>query len=249
MDQAQQYGQMNMNLPHDVVPLPSGGLFYKNKKKSLKVGYLTAQDENLLVSTSTNKNLIQTLLRSKIYETDIHVDDLLESDVEAIMIFLRNTAFGPEYIFNLLDPKTNKKFESTVVLDELDIIQPKLKPNDKGLFELNLPKSGSNVLCKLLTLRDINSLSDMRDSYPPNVTVPLITKRLELHIVSVDGNEDREFISQFVNTLPIMDSKFIRNTMKDCEPRLDLNRQVTAPSGEKVNVEITFGAEFFRPFF
>ena len=249
MDQAQQYGQMNMNLPHDVVPLPSGGLFYKNKKKSLKVGYLTAQDENLLVSTSTNKNLIQTLLRSKIYETDIHVDDLLESDVEAIMIFLRNTAFGPEYIFNLLDPKTNKKFESTVVLDELDIIQPKLKPNDKGLFELNLPKSGSNVLCKLLTLRDINSLSDMRDSYPVNVTVPLITKRLELHIVSVDGNEDREFISQFVNTLPIMDSKFIRNTMKDCEPRLDLNRQVTAPSGEKVNVEITFGAEFFRPFF
>jgi len=249
MDQAQQYGQMNMNLPHDVVPLPSGGLFYKNKKKALKVGYLTAQDENLLVSTSTNKNLIQTLLRSKIYETDIHVDDLLESDVEAIMIFLRNTAFGPEYIFNLLDPKTNKKFESTVVLDELDIIQPKLKPNDKGLFELNLPKSGSNVLCKLLTLRDINSLSDMRDSYPVNVTVPLITKRLELHIVSVDGNEDREFISQFVNTLPIMDSKFIRNTMKDCEPRLDLNRQVTAPSGEKVNVEITFGAEFFRPFF
>jgi len=249
MDKSQQYGQMNMNLPHDVVPLPSGGLFYKNKKKSLKVGYLTAQDENLLISTSTNKNLVQTLLRSKIYETDISVEDLLESDVEAIMIFLRNTAFGPEYIFNLLDPKTNKKFESTVVLDELDIIQPKLKPNDKGLFELNLPKSGLNVLCKLLTLKDINMLSDMRDSYPINVTVPLVTKRLELHIVSVDGNEDREFISQFVNTLPIMDSKFIRNTMKDCEPRLDLKRQVTAPSGEKVNVDITFGAEFFRPFF
>src|SRR6056300_578593 len=113
MDQAQQYGQINMNLPHDVVPLPSGGLFYKNKKKALKVGYLTAQDENILISTTNNKNIIQTLLRSKIYETDIHVDDLLESDVEAIMIFLRNTAFGPEYIFNLLDPKTNKKFEST----------------------------------------------------------------------------------------------------------------------------------------
>jgi len=249
MDQAQQYGQMNMNLPHDVVPLPSGGLFYKNKKKALKVGYLTAQDENILISTTNNKNIIQTLLRSKIYETDIQVDDLLESDVEAIMIFLRNTAFGPEYIFNLLDPKTSKKFESTVVLDELDIIQPKIKPNDKGLFELNLPKTGSNVVCRLLSLRDINSLNDMRETYPPNVTVPLVTKRLELHIVSVDGNEDREFIAQFVNTLPIMDSKFIRNTMRDCEPRLDLKRQVTAPSGEKVNVDITFGAEFFRPFF
>ena len=249
MDQAQQYGQMNMDLPHDVVPLPSQGLFYKNKKKSLKVGYLTAQDENLLVSVSGNKNLIQTLLRSKIYENDIQVDDLLEGDVEAIMIFLRNTAFGPDYIFNLIDPKTNKKFESTVILDELDVVQPKIKPNENGLFELNLPKSGSNVLCKLLSLRDLNVLSDMRDSYPVNVTVPLVTRRLELHIVSIDGNEDREYISQFVNTLPIADSKFIRNTMKDCEPRLDLKRQVMAPSGEKVNVDITFGAEFFRPFF
>jgi len=48
MDQGKQYGQANMNLPHDVVPLPSQGIFYTNKKKSLKVGYLTAQDENLL---------------------------------------------------------------------------------------------------------------------------------------------------------------------------------------------------------
>jgi len=46
-----------------------------------------------------------------------------------------------------------------------------------------------------------------------------------------------------------MDSKFIRNTMKDCEPKLDLNRTTTAPSGEKVTMRITFGAEFFRPFF
>jgi hypothetical protein len=249
MDQAQQYGQLNMNLPHDVVPLPSGGVFYKNKKKSLKIGYLTAQDENILVSSSNNKNIIQTLLRSKIYESDIQVEDLLESDVEAIMIFLRNTAFGSEYIFNLLDPKTSKKFETTINLDELNIVQPKIKPNNDGLFQLNLPRTGVNILCKLLTLRDINSLNDLRDSYPVNATVPLVTKRLELHIVSVDGNEDREYISKFVNTLPIMDSKFIRNTMKDCEPHLDLKRQVTAPSGEKVNVEITFGAEFFRPFF
>ena len=35
MDQGKQYGQANMNLPHDVVPLPSQGLFYSNKKKSL----------------------------------------------------------------------------------------------------------------------------------------------------------------------------------------------------------------------
>jgi hypothetical protein len=44
--------QMNLDLPHDVVLLPSEGRFYKNKKKSVKVGYLTAADENILASVS-----------------------------------------------------------------------------------------------------------------------------------------------------------------------------------------------------
>lgn len=249
MDQAQQYGQMNMNLPHDVVPLPSQGVFYKNKKKSLKVGYLTAQDENVLLSAGNNQNLVTTLLKSKIYEPDFNVNEMLDGDAEAILIFLRNTAFGSEYNFRLKDPKTKKDFDTNVMLDELDILQPKIQPNNEGLFELNLPKTGKNVVCRLLTIGDTNELSKLQDEYPEGVTVPIVTRRLEKHIVAIDGDTNRENIATFVNTLPIMDSKFIRNTMTDCEPRLDLNRTVMAPSGEKVNVRITFGAEFFRPFF
>ena len=41
------YGQTDFNLPHDVLELPSGGVFYKSKKKSVKIGYLTASDENI----------------------------------------------------------------------------------------------------------------------------------------------------------------------------------------------------------
>jgi hypothetical protein len=52
-----------------------------------------------------------------------------------------------------------------------------------------------------------------------------------------------------VEAMPIMDSKFIRGYMVENEPRLDLNREIIAPSGEKVNVSIAFGVEFFRPFF
>ena len=36
--------------------------------------------------------------------------------------------------------------------------------------------------------------------------------------------------------------------MADNEPRLDLVKEVIAPSGERVMVDITFGVEFFRPF-
>jgi hypothetical protein len=248
-DTTRQYGQQDFNLPHDVVTLPSKGKFYKNKKKSLKVGYLTAQDENTLISAGQNVNVINTLVKNKVYEPDFRVEDLLESDLEAILIFLRNTSFGPEYNFMLTDPKTNKKFDKTIRLDELNIIEPKIEPDSDGLFELKLPKTNSVVKCKLLTTGEVQELNKLTESYPTGMVAPVITNRLEKHIVSVDGNEDRESISKFVIQLPIMDSKHIRNTLADCEPRLDLSQEVTAPSGEKVNVRITFGAEFFRPFF
>jgi len=249
MEDNARYGQQDFNLPHDMVLLPSEGKFYLNKKKSFKVGYLTAEDENILISATDSQNIINTLLRNKIYESDVNINDLLEGDMEAILIFLRNTSFGAEYNFTLTDPKTRKEFKKTIMLDELDFVKPKIEPNEKGLFEFTLPKTGKKVECRILTVGDTNELSDMMSKYPEGVVTPVVTKRLEKIIVSIDGNTDREFISKFVTSLPIMDSKFIRNTIKDCEPRLDLNRVVLAPSGEKVNVRITFGAEFFRPFF
>ena len=105
-------GQENFNLPHDVVSLPSEGIFYKNKKKSIKVGYLTASDENILMGGGSDLTL--NLLRAKIYEPDIRVEDLIEGDVEAILIFLRNTGFGPEITLNLTDPSTKKTFQADV---------------------------------------------------------------------------------------------------------------------------------------
>jgi len=248
-DTTRQYGQQEFNLPHDVVSLPSKGLFYKNKKKSLKIGYLTAQDENILINAANTKGIVNELVRNKLYEPDIRVEDLLEGDLEAVLIFLRNTSFGPDYTFKLRDPKTNKEFEKTIRLDELNIIEPELKPDDNGIFTLKLPKSGNTVKCKLLTIGDIEGIERIIEQYPPNTTPPRVTTRLEKQIVSIDDNSDREYISKFILNLPIMDSKHIRNTLSKCEPKIDLERVVNAPSGERVNVRITFGVEFFRPFF
>ena len=57
-----EYGQMDFNLPHDVVTLPSRGVFYKSKKKSVKVGYLTASDENILSNINPNKSVKESIV-------------------------------------------------------------------------------------------------------------------------------------------------------------------------------------------
>jgi hypothetical protein len=49
--------------------------------------------------------------------------------------------------------------------------------------------------------------------------------------------------------MPIADSKYIRKFISENEPKLDLKREIIAPSGEKTTVYTGFGVEFFRPFF
>ena len=243
-------GTLGFNLPHDVVQLPSGGIFYPSKKKSIKVGYLTAKDENYLIgSGNSGDNIILSLLRNKIYEHDLRPEELLNGDVEAILIFLRNTSFGPEYKINLIDPKTDKPFIGTILLDELNIKQPKFKPDENGLFTTTLPKCGKTVKLKLTTFFDTIELERMISQYPVGRQAPRVTWKLERHIVEFDGETDKGKISAYIEALPISDSKYIRQFLRDNEPSLDLSRQVIAPSGELVSFEITFGVDFFRPFF
>ncbi len=245
-EQTRNYAQSNLTLPHDIVPLPSEGVFYKNKKKSVKVGYLTAADENILMAGGLD--ITTNLLRNKLYEPDMRIDDLLEGDVEAILVFLRNTGFGPEMNLNLTDPQTKKTFPATIVLDELNVNKGQ-KPNEDGTFITTLPKSNSTVKLKPITYGEINEIQKIIDTYPQGRVAPKVTLRLNKEIVEVNGTSDRAEIAKFVEQMPIMDSKYIRKFMDENEPKLDLRREVIAPSGERLTVNVGFGVEFFRPVF
>jgi hypothetical protein len=245
-DQSREYGQRDFTLPHDVVPLPSEGIFYKNKKKSVKVGYLTANDENTLMGGVTD--ITTTLLRNKIYEPDLRVEDMLEGDVESILIFLRNTSFGPEMEITVTDPATRKPFQTTVDLSQLTIIKGQ-SPNEDGTFTISLPKSQVSAKIKPLTYGELMEIQRLGDSYPQGRVVPKVTWRLNKQIVELNGTLDKAEIAKFVEQMPIADSKYIKQFMDDNEPRLDMRKTVTTPSGEKLTVNVGFGADFFRPFF
>jgi hypothetical protein len=246
-----QASTQDFNLPHDIVPLPTGGIFYKNKKKSVKVGYLTANDENIIINgVQNNRNdIVISLIRSKLYEHDIKPDDLLYEDIEALLIFLRNTSFGSEYVMNLTDPKTDKKFETSIQLDELNIKKPEISPDSDGNFVVNLPKTGNSVKIRPITYGETLEIERMSESYPPGRPAPKTLWTLGKMIVELDGNSDKTLITKFIDQMPIMDSKFIRKFINTNVPSLDLKKQVMAPSGEIVDVNINFGVEFFRPFF
>jgi hypothetical protein len=144
---------------------------------------------------------------------------------------------------------SNKPFTATIILDELNIKRATQQPDENGLFVTKLPKSEAVVKLRILTYSELIELDKMADNYPQNITPPKITWRLNKQIVELNGSQDREQISKFIETMPIMDSKYVRNFLKENQPSLDLKQTVQAPSGELVSFEITFGVEFFRPFF
>jgi hypothetical protein len=126
-------------------------------------------------------NVIAQLLKNKIYEPDVRIDDLLPGDVEAILIFLRNTAFGPKYKISSIDPQTSKRFECEIELSELNIKQTESKPSVDGYFETKLPMSDDVVKLRLLTYGEESLIDSELDLYPDGMIAPKVTSQLETH--------------------------------------------------------------------
>jgi len=243
--------RVDPTIAYDVVELPSRGIHYQNKKKSLKVAYLTAADENILSAQNliATNGVIDELLKRKILDRDIQIDEIVEEDRQAVLIFLRNTAFGPEYKFYLTDPKTEKEFTVSVDMSELKFKDFDLESDANGEYSYFMEKSKVRITFKFLTPKQEKELEDLKRSWNGQGVAPVVTKQLEMMIKSVEGNRDMMNIHNFVDRLPIKDSQDFKKFVKENKPGLDLVKKVKTPSGEDVDVEIGFGVEFFRPFY
>lgn len=244
--------KIDPTMAFDVVELPSKGIYYANKKKSIRVAFLTGIDENILSSPNlaASGNVINELLRRKILDRDITLEDIVEEDRQAILIFLRNTAFGTEYeIKGLVDPKTKELFDTKIDLSILKVKDFKLIEDPNGEYPYFMEKSNLQVTFKFLTRVQEEEVEKIKESWNGIGIAPIMTKPLEMMIKSVNGNRDIMEIHHFIERVPILDSQNFRKFIKENKPGLDLSQQVITPSGENIQVYIGFGVEFFRPFY
>jgi len=243
--------RIDPTIAYDVVELPSRGIYYTNKKKSVRVAYLTASDENILSSSSliNSGGVVDELLKRKVLDKDLLVDDIIEEDRQAILIFLRNTAFGTDYNVTLTDPKTDEEFTIQVDLSTLKTKEFNLIPDSNNEYPFFMEKSKVDITFNFLTKKQEKEIDEIKRSWNGLGVAPIITKQLEFMIKSVGGNKDLMMIRNFVETLPIKDSQDFRKYVNENKPGLDLTQEVITPSGDKTQIELGFGVEFFRPFY
>lgn len=239
------------NQAYDVIPLPSKGLFYPNKKSSIKVAYLTAADENILLSPNLAQSgkMLDVLLERKILDKDIEIKNLLNGDRDAVLIFLRTSGYGNIYPVKLKDPKTGEDFDYEVDLNEIKYKEI-TTPDENGEFILKLPVSQSTIKFRMLTIGEIDEIDiieEKKKKIQKNYIDETLTRRLERIIMEVDGDRDKGRIAQFINKMKIGDSSFIRRAYTKFEPGIDLSLEVEAPSGEYFRTTIPILISFFYP--
>ena len=147
----------------DTIPLPSKGECYSNKLSKVPVAYLTAYDENIIVSPNLYRDgtFIDYLLKTKILNPAIDPDELLPGDRDAIILWLRATGYGNEFPVSVTDNETGREFNSIIDLSKINFKEFTLKGDENGWFTYVLPVSKSEVKFSFLTYKEMKMLNDV----------------------------------------------------------------------------------------
>jgi len=241
--------------PTEIIDLPSAGKVYPKdsplSKGKLEIQYMTAKHEDILTSQNLIKKgvVIETLLDALIITPDVTVDDLVLGDKNAVMVAARILAYGPEYIAQVSSPGTGDTVSFTFNLADCPF---KIIPDDVKMegneFTVELPISKAVIKFKLLTGRDEREISKELESYKKTGTniLPELTTGLRYSIISVDGDDNKSTITNFVNNLLSRDSLFLRQEMNRVSPDIELRQEIEM-EGETVAVDIPVTVDFFWP--
>jgi len=238
--------------PYDIIELPSQGILYKNKVKSVKVEYLTAMDESILTSPniSSGGKIMDVLLKRKVKDLGFDVEDLLVGDRTALMVYLRVTAFGEDYNQLVYSPNLGEIVEGTISLSTLNQKKLTVKSDENGEFDYVLQKTGKRITFTLLTGKDeeVVDIREKEDSKrnPDGISNKIIFT-LEQQIKSIDGERDKIKISNTIKKLPIIDSRLLRKYIDEITPGLDFKTTARTQGGESVETFLRFNSTFFWP--
>ena len=205
------------NIKYDVIPIPSKGEAYKSKLKKIPVAYLTAYDENLIVSPNLYKDgsFLDYMLKTKIMTNEIDPDDLLPGDRDAIILWLRGSGYGPEYPVTATDNVTGEKFETVVDLTQFKPKKFTLKGDANGYFNFELPFSKDKIKFKFLSYKDLKKLEKMEENENVKLKkgkVDEICDQLREYMSNDDDidrplklklNEAIKTISEYSNSIPV----------------------------------------------
>jgi len=250
---------LGFDIPVETVPLPSGGKAYPTDHPlyncdTVDVRGMTAREEDILTSRALIKKgtVITHLIRSCLTDKSIDPDTLFSGDRNALMIALRITGYGPEYILNMDCPSCDISSKPEFNLADLPIKSLEIEPEAPGQnrFQFKLPMTGKSVIFKFLTGEDEMEIAVINDRMKKQgfAVENNITSRLQHSIIAIDGDDNKNNINRFIRHMPARDSLALRRHMDRSEPGIEMRGPFECPScGHSQEVGLPIGPSFFWP--
>ncbi len=200
----------------DIIPLPSKGKPYQNKIDKLPIGFLTAYDENIIVSPNLYKDgtFIDYLLKAKILNPAIDAGDLLPGDRDAIILWLRATGYGNEFPVTVTDDETGREFSTVVDLSKIQFKDFNLESDENGWFTYTLPVSKDEVKFNFLSYNEQKELFEQEKSDDAGIKreeIKTISDRLILFKKDdIAKNLNKQFVKRIDEAIKMLDEWYYK---------------------------------------
>ena len=261
---AQQPSGLSYVVPTEFVELPSRGKLYPSGhplcgQDVVEIKFMTAKEEDILTSSTLLRRgiALERLLASILLDKSIDPQSLLSGDRNAILVAARQSGYGSLYETKATCPSCGqadthgfdleKKTVKNGCLSE-EYLQENNVHREEDVFYVTLPKSGVRVGIRLMTGADETKLSETAKRRKAAGQESAVTDQLSAIIVSLNDKTDRFDIRRFIESMPISDSKYIRNMHRELTPSIDLKQPYGCMNcGHFGNLEVPFTTDFFWP--
>jgi hypothetical protein len=261
-DTPAQFNPLNFVAPTEFVELPSKGLAYPeghslHNKDTIEIRFMTAKDEDILSSRTLLKKgiALERFLENIIIDKSIDTKTLLIGDKNAILVSARASGYGFDYETVLKCPQCTKKtslifdLRNPKIVGDLATLNSEVvqKVSD-GIYKTKMPLTNFEVQFRLMNGQDEMILSEFIRNMKAADEENFLTNQFKRLILSVEGHDNKEVIEQYVDQMPVVDSRHFKMCIKAATPNIEIRETFKCRScAYEEEVDVPFGTDFFWP--
>lgn len=254
MPPMQQNQENGFIIATELVDLPSKGLFYDEghplyNETTIEIKHMTTKEEDILTNKSFLKNgtAIDRMLQSVIVDKRIKVRDLFVGDKNALLVASRIYGYGSDYNTKFTCPSCNTPQTTIFDLEDMqhiDFEQNQVEYEVEPDYEaktllLTIPRSKVKLELRLVKEEKIE---------PKKKNTGGISYYYKKIIKSVNGNNNPKYISDYINSMAAVDSRYLRKVYSKIVPGVDFLLNFECENCDYTGeVEVPLSAEFFWP--
>jgi predicted RNA-binding Zn-ribbon protein involved in translation (DUF1610 family) len=248
-----------------MVDLPSKGLYYPedsflHKEEQVEIKYVSGLEEAILTNKEYARNgvtidkFVTSLILDERIKFPVVMNSLLLSDITAIAIAGRNSAYGDNYSVKVTCPRCGQSEDVDFNFSDLPTSSGFFDHEDKLCDQVehigvdrflikSTPLLNDRVGFRMLNHKDE---LNMRKILRTKKNITFKEQYLPL-IVSVNDQTDVKNISEYLDNAPAYDLKYVRNLINKCTPSVDLKKEYTCSSCgfSKDDFEVPITENFF----